>query len=187
MHNESIQNEIAAHWKSVDRFRQAQQEWIDRYAQHFTHALTLTYDERHIMRLENSRNNQRVLSAEHVLSLRRKSFGLFGKYLSRSLFGNSCARSGEKLLLIGCLEGLRAGEHPHYHCALGVPLSRFEALEQKVRHAWKETPFSGTEIRLEKYYSDNWTSYALKNARYSDRASIDWENARIPASLQAHC
>lgn len=187
MQNGNIQDEVNAHWKSVDRFRQSQQDWIDRYAQHFTHALTLTFDERHIMRLENSRKNQGVLSSEHVLSLRRKSFGLFGKYLSSSLFGNSCARYGERLLLIGCLEGLRAGEHPHYHCVLGVPKDRFDALQHKVTHAWKKAPFSGKEERLVPLYSNGWTSYSLKNARYIDRANIDWDNVRIPASLQAHC
>lgn len=187
MHSESIQDEIAAHWKSIDRFRQAQQAWVDRYAQHFTHALTLTYDERHIMRLENSRKSRGVLSAEDVLSLRRKSFGLFGKYLSSSLFGNSFSRSGEKLLLIGCLEGLRAGEHPHYHCVLGVPKDRFDALEHKVTNAWKQVPFSGKEVKLVPLYSNGWTSYSLKNARYIDRENIDWDNVRIPASLQALC
>lgn len=176
-----------AKWQSADRLREAQQDWMNSFAPHFTHALTLTFDEKHLWRFEAKVNRTRPLDTTELLALRNKSFRYFGIRLSRLLFGNACTRSGEKLLLIGCLEGLRAGERPHYHCALGVPRNRFGVLEQKVRRAWDASPFSGKEICLKDYYSSNWPSYALKNARYLDRESIDWDNARIPASLLAHC
>lgn len=160
---------------------------MNRFHPHFTHALTLTFDERHIWRFENDLRNPTIPTAEQMLAKRKQSFRHFGQRLSRLLFGNACQRSGEKLLIIGCLEGLRAGERPHYHCSLGVPKDRFPVLGAMVSLAWSHTHFAGIEPTLKPYYSNDWISYSTKNARYVDRECIDWDNVRIPASLLAHC
>ncbi len=171
----------------MDWYRQQNMNWLCRFAPHYTHALTLTYNEKKIWRFENKVSNTRLLQKDEMLCLRKQSFRYFGKRLACSLFGNSSIRHGEKLLLIGCIEGLRLGERPHYHCMLGVPENRFEVLESKVMEAWENVPFGGVVRHFERYYGNDWSGYSTKNARFVDRECIDWDNIRIPASLLAHC
>lgn len=187
MDQREIIEEMAKHNTQMDWCRQQNTDWLRRFAPHFTHALTLTFNEKKIWRFENKVSNTRLLKKDEMLCLRKQSFRYFGKRLACSLFGNSSMRHGEKLLLIGCIEGLRLGERPHYHCMLGVPESRFEVLEKKVRDAWTSAPFAGKELALERYYGSNWTDYSAKSSRYIDRECIDWDNIRIPTSLQTHC
>lgn len=184
---EKLRPELREHRLAVDRLRSALDDWVGKFSPYITHALTLTYDESRLWRIQRLVDSPRLISNAEVLDFRKRSFRCFGQRLNRSLFGNAANRYGERMLLIGCLEGFRKGEHPHYHCFLGVPADRFEGLEDKIRSAWRKVPFAGHQIKVKPYYSAGWVGYSLKNAVFVDRDNIDWDNVRIPASLIALC
>jgi hypothetical protein len=186
MNHWPAQREVDAHWKRADRVRSGNNQWVTRYSPYFTHALTLTFDETHLWNLQASPKTK-LFTKDAVLEFRRKSFRHFGIRLNRLLFGNARSRGGEKLLLVGCLEGLGAGQKPHYHCGLGVPSTRFDVLEDRVKTAWANSRYSGTEVVLTPTYSDGWADYMTKKACFPDRPNVQWECVRIPASLKAHC
>jgi len=152
------------------------------YDSQFTHAITLTFNSRLIANFINKNAPFKVIAKMDLLELQKRSFRCFANRLNKSLFGNTTARHGNKLLLVPILEGLHGDNKVHYHCALGVPPDRFESIEMKIKGAWKHAPFSGNQVDVQPYRNSGWLGYINKQAKYINRECIDWNNVHIPCA-----
>ena len=110
---------------------------------------------------------------------------LLGRLLSRSLFGKSAERFGERLLLIPCLEGIEEGRIPHYHCTIGVDESRLDVTTAKIRQSWAQTRFCGHHNEVTLYRDEGWLGYNTKRCMFPKKEVIDWENVIVPTSSQS--
>lgn len=173
-----------ANEQRLQKFNNTHYEWLMTYDSQFTHALTLTFNFALIKNFINKASSFKVVAKTDLLELQKKSFRCFANRLNKSLFGNITARHGNKLLLVPILEGLYGDSKVHYHCALGVPQDRFEAIEMKVRNAWKHAPLSGHQVDIQPYRNCGWLGYSNKQAKYINRECIDWDNVRIPCTNQ---
>lgn len=168
----------------IKKFNDTHFKWLMTHDSQFTHAITLTFNSAMIKNFINKASPFKVIAKADLLGLQKKSFRCFANRLNKSLFGNSTARHGNRLLLVPILEGVSGDRKVHYHCALGVPHDRFEAIEMKVRDAWKHAPFSGNQVDIKPYRNSGWLSYISKQAKYVNRECIDWDNVRIPCTSQ---
>ena len=168
--------------RRLERFNDAHYEWLMRFESQFTHAVTLTFNPQRIRHISNKLSNSQILSRNELLELQKKSVHYFANRLNRSLFGNSTARHGNRLLLVPVIEGLFDGAKVHYHCAIGIPQDRFQAIEAKVRDAWRHAPLSGSQVDVQPYRSRGWLGYMNKQAKYINRECVDWDNVLIPCA-----
>jgi hypothetical protein len=164
----------------IQKFNDSHYEWLMKFESQFTHALTLTFNSALIKNFINKASPFKSIAKADLLNLQKKSFRCFANRLNKSLFGNATARHGNRLLLVPILEGVSGDQKVHYHCALGVPENRFEAIEMKVREAWKHAPLSGHHVDIQPYRNCGWLGYINKQAKYVNRECIDWDNVRIP-------
>jgi hypothetical protein len=170
----------------IGKFNDQNYEWLMQFSSNFTHAATLTFDFTKIWRFANSPKHNRVITQKEMIELLRKSFGCFVTKLNRSLYGNASWRHGEKLLLVGVIEGLYQEGKMHYHCAIGVPDDRLEIAKKKIIECWRDVPFSGHHNKVEDYRDAGWLGYINKEVKYLNRQNIDWDHVRVPASLLTH-
>lgn len=172
----------SANEQRVRKFNDSHFEWLMQYESNFTHAITLTFNPKIIRHVINKVSSSKMMTKAELLELQKKSFNYFANRLNKSLFGNTTARHGNKLLLVPIFEGLFENGKAHYHCAMGVPQERFEVIEMKVREAWKHTPLSGNQVDVQPYRNSGWLAYISKQAKYINRECIDWENVRVPCT-----
>lgn len=171
-----------ANEQQIQKFNDSHFEWLMTYDSQFTHAITLTFNSAMIKNFINKASPFKFIAKADLLELQKKSFRCFANRLNKSLFGNLTIRHGNRLLLVPILEGLNGDSKVHYHCALGVSQDRFEAIEMKVRDAWKHAPFSGNQVDVQPYRNSGWLGYISKQAKFINRECIDWDNVRIPCT-----
>ena len=172
----------ATNQKRILKFNDSHFEWLQTYDSKFTHAVTLTFNSRQITNFINKANTFKMITKADMLILQKKSMNYFANRLNKSLFGNVSVRHGNRLLWVPILEGVCGDQKVHYHCSLGVPHDRFNAIEMKIREAWEHTPFSGNHVDVQPYRNSGWLGYSSKQAKYINRECIDWDNVRIPCA-----
>ena len=168
--------------RRIEKFNDANYDWLIQFESKFTHAITLTFNPQRIRYICNRMSNSRMLTKIELLGLKKKSFRYFANRLNKSLFGNATSRHGNRLLMVPVIEGLFDGGKVHYHCAIGIPEDRFQAIEMKVRDAWRHAPLSGNQVDVQPYRNRGWLGYMNKQARYINRECIDWDNVLIPCA-----
>ena len=160
----------------INKYRSSHEAWAMTHESHITHALTLTFNIRHLQNTLRKANITKPLNHPDVLELLHGSMRYFKWKLDKSLYGS---RRGN-ILFIPVLEGVRDGEKPHYHCLLGISEDRFESLELKVKDIWADSPFGGHQIVVKPYRDHGWVGYTTKNALFINRENIDWMNVLLP-------
>jgi len=171
--SEKIQQDFT---EKIGKYRDIQEAWVLRHEHLITHALTLTFDIKHLWRFLYKADISKTLNHPDVILLLHRSMSYFKMKLDKSLYGN---RRG-KLLFVPILEGLKNSEKPHYHCLLGVNSDRFEVVELKIKSIWSDVQFSGHQIVVKPYRDHGWVGYSAKNALFTNRENIDWMNVLLP-------
>ena len=171
---------LAQHHR-IHKFNDAHFEWLIQFESQFTHAITLTFNEHRIAQFNKRIKSLKVFEGQSLIELQRKSLTCFRRKLNKSLFGAVAQRYENKLLLIPMSHGLYTGGRLHYHCAIGIPEDRFEAIDMKVRAAWKAAPLSGHHIDIKPYRSSEWLGYMNRETKYINRECIDWSNVCVPS------
>jgi hypothetical protein len=171
-----------ANQRRIQKFNDAHYGWLMQFEPEFTHFITLTFNPTRIRDLINSVRSSKMIDRKELLGLQKRSFRCFSNCLNKSLFGNASERYGNKLLLVPILEGLFEGGRAHYHCVMGVPQDRFQAVEAKVREAWKQAPLSGHQVDVQPYRNSGCLGYVTKQAKYINRECIDWDNVLVPCT-----
>jgi len=167
--------------------QQALNQWLAMHHGALTHAATFTFNERRVWRFIEASAQFVTPHDEGMIALLRKTMRLFQRRLERSLYGNAAKRYGQRLLFIPMLEGLRCGEFPHYHAALGVDEARAASLLSNIKRAWTSLPFAGHHIELAPYRDQGWLSYSTKAAYRVNQHSIDWESVSVPLRSPIPC
>lgn len=147
-----------------------------------THAVTLTLDPKKIDAYTSAFNRSLTRHHPEMIERYQSSVNLFANMLDRQLFGNRRERCGSPLFFVPVIDGLVAGQVPHFHCSVGIPENRFDVLEQRVSDAWRRVPFSGFSVKVEPYRDEGWLTYSTKGSKFANRESIDWLNIRLPKS-----
>lgn len=167
----------------IQKFNDAHFEWMMRFESEFTHFVTLTFNPARIRHIVNKSSKSHAGTKSDLLELQKRSFCCFANRLNKSLFGNASVRHANKLLLVPVLEGLFDGGKTHYHCALGIPTDRHQAIEAKVWEAWQHAPLAGSQIDVQPYRNSGCLGYMNKQSKYINRECIDWGNVRIPVQF----
>ena len=167
------------------RFRREIYNYLVQYSDLITHAVTLTFDGSKLNALKRKSD---WAHGENYEALLQRSFKHFVTRLNRQVYGNAAQRYGKTLLILPVIEGLKRGECPHYHCAIGGP-DRLDAaeFEQMVTQSWKHVAFAGQQVDVQAYRDKGWMSYISEDAVYLNRISVDWSNVQLPSHLLAHC
>lgn len=171
--------------KQRDRFQREIYKYLAQYSDLMTHAVTLTFDGRKLNALKRKAD---WMHGEEYEALLQRSFKHFATRLNRCVYGNATQRYGKTLLILPVVEGLKQGECPHYHCAIGVPDRVGNAeFEKMVKHSWSNVAFAGHQIDVQPYRDKGWISYISEDAVFLNRMSVDWSNVQLPVHLLAHC
>ncbi len=171
--SDQLNNEFKA---KLDKFREDNESWVLNHEHLITHALTLTFDFKQLFRFLQKGCVAKSLNHPDVIEILQGSIRYFKWKLDKSLYGN---RRG-KLLFIPIIEGLRAGQKPHYHCHLGVSHDRFEVVESKIKMIWADSPFGGHQVVVKPYRDHGWVGYSTKSNLFTNREGIDWMNVLLP-------
>ena len=171
--------------QSIQKFNDANYDWLMQYDKQFTHAVTLTFNQHKIRCLEKGlASTLKVLSKADILELQKKSFRCFRFKLNKLLFGNDVTRRGRGVLMVPVIEGLYSGGRVHYHCAIAIPEDRLSVFEGKLRDAWRYAPLSGDQFDIQPYRNSGWLGYMSKQAKYLKRECIDWDNVFVPKCFE---
>ncbi len=171
--------------QSIQKFNDANYDWLMQFDRHFTHAVTFTFNPRRIRRLEEGNDETFwVPTKADILELQKKSFRCFRFKLNKLLFGNDVTRRGRGVLMVPIIEGLYSGGRVHYHCAIAVPADRMSVFEGKLRDAWRYAPLSGDQVDIQPYRNQGWLGYISKHAKYLNRECIDWDNVFVPKCFE---
>ena len=102
------------------------------------------------------RNSTKLQDAINALSW-------FVNVLNSKCFGHGYRRKGIELGFCASVEGLGAGEQPHWHGVIRLPakLSKEKFLNAFV-HAKIKTKRLGSQFDLQLYYERNWFEYTMK-------------------------
>ncbi len=158
-------------------FQEQNYAWLVQYEHLISHAVTLTFDIKHLTNCLRNARRSITLHDPYVLNLIHGSMGYFKIKLNKSLYGNQRGR----ILFIPILEGLSSSENPHYHCLLGVDQDRKDVVEEKVKQLWPKAPFGGHQIVVKPYRDHGWIGYTTKQTLFVNRESIDWMNVLLPS------
>jgi hypothetical protein len=172
-------------WANVDKFKEQHYQWMLTQKDLATHAVTLTFDPTKIQSYLNRYEMEMKLNHPYLIKKYKKEMNYFGCLLSKSLFGKSAERYGERLLLIPCLEGIENGKMPHYHCTIGVDAKRIEVATNKILESWMQTRFCGHHNEVKLYRDEGWLGYNMKRCMFPKKEVIDWENVLVPSSSQS--
>lgn len=170
---DQLQNNYRA---EILKIRSDHESWVMNHEHLITHAVTLTFDIRHLWRTVNKHQIAVTLKDTAVIDLLHQSMKYFKWKLEKSLYGNKRG----KIFFVPVIEGLSNGQNPHYHCFLGVSEDRLEVVEEKVKFIWSKTLFGGDQIVVKPYRNRGWVSYTMKSAAFLNRESIDWMNVLLP-------
>ena len=172
-------------WTNVSKYKEQHYQWMLTHKDLATHAVTLTFDPTKIQSFLDKNKMEMKLNNPYLLKMYKKEMKYFGRLLSRSLFGKSAERFGERLLLIPCLEGIEEGRIPHYHCTIGVAQSRVEVATAKIAECWLQTRFCGYHNEVKSYRDEGWLGYNTKRCMFLKKEVIDRENVLVPTSSQS--
>lgn len=161
------------------KIRQAHIDWMQQYANEFTHAATLTLKPYRVV--PTARGEMRETITQTAAS---QDFGFFIRRLNASLFGHAAKRFGKSIAILPTLEGLQHGKLLHYHCALGqFPTQLCEkAIEAKIREAWQKTRFGNEQVDVRRMATAGWLSYMGKEIRSYNADALDVANVRLPSA-----
>lgn len=161
------------------KIRQAHIDWMQQYANEFTHAATLTLKPYRVV--PTARGEMRETITQSAAS---QDFSFFIRRLNASLFGHAAKRYGKSIVIMPTLEGLHNGKLLHYHCALGqFPTQLCEkAIEAKIREAWQKTRFGNEQVDVRRMATAGWLSYMGKEIRSNNADALDIANVRLPSA-----
>jgi len=172
-------------WADVFKFKDQHYQWMLTHKDLATHAVTLTFDPTKIQAYLNRYEIDMKLNNPYLIKKYKLEMQYFGRLLSRSLFGKSAERFGERLLLIPCMEGIEEGKIPHYHCTIGVDENRMDVAEAKILQCWVQTRFCGHHNEVKLYRDEGWLGYNTKRCMFPKKEVIDWESIVLPTSSQS--
>lgn len=172
--------------------RQANAEFLDRYASNFEFALTLTlkpYAKITFKSVDDSDYSPTAIKAldEDTLA---STIRYFTANLTQLLFGNAAKHKNKqdwaKPLLFFGVEGLKTDYKPtHIHAVLGnVPEHKKEHIRMIVEHAWHRCDFGNKHICVRPYYSTGWNSYITKEIGFINNDALRIVDCTIPNILK---
>jgi hypothetical protein len=161
------------------QLRSACVAWMQQYADHLTHAVTLTLKPYRVLATNTGEVREALTSIEASATCRH-----FLNRLNGSIYGNAVKRSGKSITAIPVLEGQGSAKLLHYHCALGgFPLTICDkAIAAKITNAWHLTPFGNEQVDIQPMHSSRWLTYMGKEIGLRNADGVDWENVRLSAA-----
>ena len=160
--------------------RQAQADWIANYHHLFTHAVTFTFNHSKVRRQIMAIDSTLTLNSDTMVELYKANMRTFKWRLAKSLYGNAWKRFDKPFVFVPVLEGMQRDCKPHYHCMLGVDEGRFSGLDQRILDIWRQMPFGGDRISVDRYRDQGWINYSTKGSGWVNHQGIDWENILVP-------
>lgn len=154
-------------------------EFMQKHAEQFTHAVTLTLKPYRMVASEYGDLRQVLTPIEASANFRH-----FLKRLNAETYGNATKRFGKSVTAMPLLEGHATHKLLHYHCALGnFPVDLCEkGITAKITSAWHQTAFGNAQIDIQPMRTSGWLNYAGKEIGFRNADVIDWENVRLSAA-----